>query len=405
MKIMVCNIGSTSFKYQILDMATKKQFVRGYIEKVGQENSIINYWVGAQNVHHSKIHIPNQKEAVKHALEYLLNPKNNILKSFDEIDGIGFKTIQAGEKNGSVLLYDEVLQAMENYASLAPAHNPPYLEAIYMFRELLPNTPLVGVFEPGFHTNIPDYARVYGVPFEWIKDYGIVKYGYHGASHRFVTGETVRLLDLDPANHKIITVHLGGSSSLCAYKNGKSIDTSMGFTPQTGLIQGTRIGDLDPFVLPYIMERKNISLNEALRECSVNGGLKGLSGISADMREINDEIAKDNPRALLARNKFIYDIKRYIGEYLVVMEGIDAITFTGGIGQKDSKLRNEVLSSLKFLGLELDSKKNDENEQIISSSNSKISVLVLDTNEELVVAQETEKVIQKNKSTFNADRL
>ncbi|MFZ1289414.1 MAG: acetate/propionate family kinase [Melioribacteraceae bacterium] len=397
MKIVVCNIGSTSLKFQLLDMKYEHQLAKGYIERVGEDDAIINYWIGNEKTSQEKFKVPTLKNAVKLSLDFLLDPKNNLLKSIEEIDGIGFKTIQAGDKNGSVILDDEILAAMENYSSLAPAHNPPYLEAIYMFRELLPNTNLVGVFEPGFHVDIPDYARVYGVPYEWIEKYGVVKYGYHGASHRFITSETIKVLNLDKENHKIISVHLGGSSSLCAFKNGKSIDTSMGFTPQTGLIQGTRIGDLDPFILPYIMEKKNISLNEALKECSKNGGLKGLSGISADMREINEAIETNNKRALLARNKFIYDIKRYIGEYIILMGGIDAITFTGGIGQKDWALRKEVLNSLKFLGFDLNEEFNQMHKQVISSQNSKFYALVLETNEELVVARETQKVIM-NKS-------
>lgn len=398
MKIIVCNIGSTSFKFQLLDMDSEITIAKGYIERVGEENAIVTYWKGGSKNYRAELSVLTQKDAVKHSLNYLIDPKNNLLNSFGEIDGIGFKTIQAGAKNASVLLNEDVIEAMERYASLAPAHNPPYLEAIYMFKKLLPQTPLVGVFEPGFHSNIPDYAKVYGVPYEWIEKYGIVKYGYHGASHKFITTEIIRILHLDPSEHRIISVHLGGSSSLCAFKNGFSFDTSMGFTPQTGLIQGTRIGDLDPFVLPYIMEKKNISLNEALNECSKNGGLKGLSGISADMREINDAIANNNKQALLARQKFIYDIKRYIGEYIILMEGIDAIAFTGGIGQKDWKLRAEVLSSLKFLGFELNQKFNESSSQIISSEKSTIKALVLETNEELVVARETKNVVFAGRS-------
>ncbi|MBK7107059.1 MAG: acetate/propionate family kinase [Ignavibacteriae bacterium] len=396
MKIVVCNVGSTSLKFQLLEMENEQQLAKGYVERVGEDDAIINYWIGNEKISQEKFKVPTLKNAVKLSLDFLLDPKNKLLNSIDEIDGIGFKTIQAGDKNGSVILDDEVLQAMENYSTLAPAHNPPYLEAIYMFRDLLPNTNLVGVFEPGFHVDIPDYARVYGVPYEWIEKFGVVKYGYHGASHRFITSETVKVLNLDKENHKIISVHLGGSSSICAFKNGKSIDTSMGFTPQTGLIQGTRIGDIDPFVLPYIMEKKKITLDEALKECSKNGGLKGLSGISADMREIKEAINQNNKRALLARNKFIYDIKRYIGEYIILMEGIDAITFTGGIGQKDWELREEVLNTLKFLGFELNKESNQMHKQIISTENSKFYALVLDTNEELVVARETQKVILKN---------
>lgn len=392
MKIIVCNIGSSSFKFQLLDMNGEQLIAKGYTERVGRSDAIINYWIGAGNVFHATLSIPSHREAVKHAMDFLISPQG-ILKNLDEIDGIGFKTIQAGEKNGSVLLTDEVLQAMEYYRELAPAHNPPYLTAIYMFRELLPGIPLVGVFEPGLHIHAPDYAKIYGTPYDWIEKYGIRKYGYHGASHRYITGETIRLLKLPIDRHKIISCHLGGSSSLCAFRDGIAIDTSMGFTPQSGLIQGTRIGDLDPFVLPYIMSKKGITLDEALKECSKNAGLAGLSGVSGDMRDINEAISRGDRRALLAKNKFIYDIKRYIGEYLVLMEGIDAIAFTGGIGQKDADLRHQVLTSLWFLGLELDEKRNHHHETVITRNDSKIIALVLETNEEIIVARETVSVI------------
>jgi acetate kinase len=394
MLIMICNIGSTSFKFQLINMENETQLARGYTERVGNNDAIIAYFQNDRKLFEKIQPVPSHREAVKHALDFLVND-TSIISSLQDINGIGFKTIQAGDKNGSVLLDDEVLQAMEDYKELAPAHNPPYLTAIYMFKELLPDTPLIGVFEPGFHIHIPDYARIYGTPFEWYEKHGVKKYGYHGASHRFVTSETVKLLKLPWDNHKIITCHLGGSSSVCAFKNGNSIDTSMGFTPQSGLIQGTRTGDLDPFVLPYIMGKLDLTLDEALKECTKNGGLAGISGISADMREINEAISNGNDRARLARDKFIYDIKRYIGEYIILMEGIGAITFTGGIGQKDSDLRAKVLNSLEFLGMEIDSEKNENHDQIISGSTSKIKALVLDTNEEIVVARETLKVIQE----------
>lgn len=394
MKIIVCNIGSSSFKFQLLDMATEKSLARGYTERVGSGEAIITYWIGEEKVFQTTTAIPSHREAVQHSLEFLVNPQFHLLNNLSEINGVGFKTIQAGEKNGSVRLTQEVLDAMEYYRELAPAHNPPYLTAIYMFRDLLPQTPLVGVFEPGFHVQAPDYAKVYGTPFEWIEKFGVKKYGYHGASHRFVTWETVSVLGLPKDNHKIITCHLGGSSSLCAFKNGVSVDTSMGFSPQSGLIQGTRIGDLDPYVLPYIMQKKGISLETALTECSKKSGLAGLSGTSGDMRDINEAIAQGSQRARLAKDKFIYDIKRYIGEFLVIMEGLDAITFTGGIGQKDAELRAQVLNSLQFLGLKLDAERNRTHAKIITTNDSVIKALVLDTNEEIVVARETAKVIR-----------
>lgn len=395
MKIIVCNIGSTSFKFQLLEMNSETTLARGYTERVGTSKAVITYWKDGNIVFNDETDIPSQREAVKHSLNFLVDPEYSLLKSLDEIDGIGFKTIQAGDKNGSVLLTDDVLKAMEDYRELAPAHNPPYLSAIYMFKELLPNTKLVGVFEPGFHINAPDYAKVYGTPYEWYEKYNVIKYGYHGSSHRFVTWETVKTLNLPHDNHKVITCHLGGSSSICAFKNGTAVDTSMGFTPQSGLIQGTRVGDIDPFVFPYIMSKKNITLDEALKECTKNGGLAGLSGVSADMRDIKEAIKQGSKKALLARNKFIYDIKRYIGEFMVIMEGVDAITFTGGIGQRDCELREEVLKSLEFIGMKINCESNNKNEKIISAPDSKVYALVLDTNEEIVVARETKKVIGK----------
>ncbi len=393
MNIVVCNIGSSSFKFQLLDMPSERPLARGHAERVGGDGSTVTYWVRGEKVARTELPLPSHREAVEHALRFLVDPGRGVLTGWGEITGVGFKTVQAGEKNGSVLLTPDVLEAMESYSDLAPAHNPPYLTAIRMFQEILPETPLVGVFEPGFHVGMPEEARVYGTPYEWIETYGVVKYGYHGASHRFITAETVRLLGLPARDHKIISCHLGGSSSLCAFKNGSSVDTSMGFTPQSGLLQGTRIGDMDPFVLPYIMKKKGITLETALEECSSNGGLAGLSGISGDMRDIKEAARRGDRRALLARKKFIYDVKRYIGEFLVLMEGVDAITFTGGIGQRDAELRHEVLTPLRFLGLRVDDERNARHDQLISAPDSSVAVLVMETDEEIVVARETVAVI------------
>lgn len=394
MNLIVCNIGSTSLKFQLLEMPAETERARGHAERIGSSEATLTFWVGGAQVARNTTAIASHREAVHQALNFLTGPPHHVLSSLAQIDGVGFKTVQAGELSGSVLLTDQVLQAMEDFAELAPAHNPPYLAAIRMFRELLPATPLVGVFEPGFHTSAPDYAKVYGAPYEWFAKFGVRRYGYHGASHRFVAQETIRVLNLPPDRHRIISCHLGGSSSLCAVRNGVSIDTSMGFTPQSGLIQGTRIGDMDPFVLPYIMKKKGLTLEQALQECAKNGGLKGLSGLSEDMRDIKAAIARGDKRALLARNKFIYDIKRYVGEYLVLLEGVDAIAFAGGIGQSDAELRAEVLASLAFLGMKVDHERNQSHAPIISADDSRIAALVVRTNEELVVARETVRVIQ-----------
>ena len=374
-------------------MESEQRIARGSIERVGSENATLQFWIEDNKVVESEDTISTHREAVRRVLDLLTGSGNSLLNDLKDVGGVGFKCVQAGEKNGSVLLDDSVLDAMEYYRDLAPAHNPPYLEAIYMFRDLMPKVPLVGVFEPGFHVDVPDYARIYGTPYEWIEEYGVRKYGYHGASHRFITGETVRILSLPLENHRVISCHLGGSSSLCAYKNGVSIDTSMGFSPQSGLIQGTRVGDIDPFVFPYIMKKKSITLEQALQECSQDGGLAGLSGTSGDMRDIKIKIREGSKRALLARSKYIYDIKRYIGEFLVLMEGLDAIAFAGGIGQKDAELRSEVLSSLGFLGVQLDEDRNAAHETTITEPDSAVAALVLETDEEMIVARETVRVI------------
>lgn len=392
MNIVVCNIGSSSFKFQLLSMKTEKCLARGHIERVGTDRARATFTIGDQTAAQADVSARSQGDAVRLAVDFLTRSPHRLI-SPSEIDGVGFKCVQAGDMNGSVLLTEWVLAAMEQYADLAPAHNPPYIRAIRMFSQLMPDTPLVGVFEPGFHVDAPRYAKIYGTPIDWIEDYGIRRYGYHGASHKFITGEVVKDLGFPVDRHKIITCHLGGSSSICAFLNGKAIDTSMGFSPQSGLIQGTRIGDMDPFVLPYIMKRKGITLEEALAECSRNAGLAGLSGTSGDMRDIIEAIRQGSARARLARDKFIYDIKRYVGEYLLLMEGLDAIAFTGGIGQKDADLRLSVLTALTFLGLEIDVAANDQNQQVITTDRSKIAAVVLETNEEIVVARETVRVI------------
>ena len=390
MRVMVCNIGSTSFKFQFLDMRDERILARGGIERVGSEKARIRFYRGAGDLRVDEEEpIADQGAAVRAGLAFLTA---EVVGSLDEIDAVGFKTVQAGEENGSVLLTEKVLRAMEEYSDLAPAHNPAYLGAIRMFRELLSATPLVGVFEPGFHARKPEYACVYGAPLEWYEKYGVRKYGYHGASLRYVTGETVRRLNLDRNRHKIIACHLGGSSSVCAFKDGVSIDTSMGLSAQSGLIQSTRTGDIDAFAVPYIMKKKGITMEQAYRELSANGGLKGLSGTSGDMRDIIEAIGQGSRAAKLAREKFIYDIKCYMGAYILLMGGVDAVCFTGGTGQKDPELRAEALGSLEFLGFQLDTEANAANRERIDAPGSTIAALVLETNEEIIVARETVKV-------------
>lgn len=390
MNVIVCNIGSTSFKCRLYAMPEETVLARVHIGRVGSDAATVECRRGDGGRAEETVEaVPDQRAAVERGLAFIESAGYPL----DAIDAVGFKAVQAGEENGSVLITDVVLDAMERYRDLAPAHNPSYIEAMRMFTALLPGRPLVGVFEPGFHTGRPEYAAVYGAPWEWYERYGVRKYGYHGASLRYVTGETVRRLCLDPLNHRIVACHLGGSSSVCAYRNGEAIDTSMGFSPQTGLIQSTRTGDIDAFVVPYIMDKTGMSMGEVFRELGSNGGLKGLSGTSGDMRDVLAAIKSGSRRARVAREKYIYDIKCYLGAYILLMGGLDAVCFTGGTGQKDAALRGEVLRSLEFLGFRLDDRANEDHRERIDASDSAIAALVLDTNEELVVARETVRVI------------
>jgi len=392
-EIIVCNIGSTSFKSQLINMSNEHVLARVHIERVGSERARGRYYRTMDElIIEEEKPILNQREAVQNGLEFI---KSEITGDLSEVDAVGFKTVQGGEENGSVLLTEKVIKAMEYYSDMAPAHNPPYLEAIRMFQQLLPDKKLVGVFEPGFHTNKPEYATVYGIPYEWYEKYGVKKYGFHGASLRYLTGETIRRLNLDPRDHKIVACHLGGSSSVCAFKDGIAIDTSMGFSAQTGLIQSSRTGDIDAYIIPYIMKRKGISMDEVFTELSKNSGIKGLSGTSGDMRDVYDAIDKGSKRAKLALDKYIYDIKFYVGAWIYIMGGIDAICFSGGAAMKDPELRENVLSNLEFLGFKLDRKANEENRERLDAEGSTIAAVMFDTNEEIIVARETVRVVSK----------
>ncbi|GAB4245749.1 MAG: acetate kinase [Acidobacteriota bacterium] len=392
MQVLVCNLGSTSFKFQLLDMKEERRLARGVVERVGSEQARVRFWRGEVLAEELAAAVPDHRRAVELSLDFLQRTGSGPGPG-TALAAVGFKCVQGGEYNGSVLLTDEVLAAMAEFADLAPAHNPPYLEAIRWFRRVLPETPLVGVFEPGFHQTIPEYARIYGVPYEWYARYGVKRYGYHGASHRYVSGEVVRRLGLPPDNHRIITCHLGGSSSICAVRNGCSIDTSMGFTPQSGLIQGSRTGDLDPYVLPFLMRRTGMSAEELLEVCATQGGLAGISGVGGDMREVLAAAEKGSRRAMLARQKFLYDVKRYVGQYIVLLGGLDALAFTGGIGENDAALRAEVVAALEFLGARLDEAANRAHRWRITRDDSAFPVLVIPTDEELVVARETARVV------------
>lgn len=393
MKILVANVGSTSYKCRLIDMENEAELAKGAVERVGSERAVVSFSVaGAEPRPDSVERIADHREAVARVLA--LMAESGIVSSLDEVAGVGFKTVQAGTRNGSVLLTPEVTDAMEEYATVFPAHNPQYLSCIYYFREIAPKIPLVGVFEPGFHLSIPEHRRIFGLPYEWYEKYGVRKYGFHGASFRYVSAEVPKRLNLDPKTVKMIICHLGGSSSICAFRDGVSVDTSFSFTTQSGLVQSFRFGDVDPYAFLYVMRKKGIGFEEALAEAASDGGLLGISGVSADMRDLREAAAAGNQRAALAIDKFVYDIVRYIGQYWVLLEGADVIAFSGGTGMYDWELRAAVAEKLAFLGIRLDPERNRERaEGIKSAPGSSVTIVTVNTNEEIVVARETARVV------------
>lgn len=395
MTILVANVGSSSYKCRLLDMPSERDLAGAEVERVGAADAIVTYRRGDAVLLDRHVQpVPDHRHAVQRVLDLLVDPSTGVIDGVGRLDGVGFKAVQAGPKNGSVLLDAGVIAAMEEFAPLFPAHNPPYLACMRYFLEAAPRIPLVGVFEPGFHNDIPEHARVFGLPYEWYRDLHVRKYGFHGATFRYVTGEVVRRLGLEPARARIIACHLGGSSSICAFGGGKSIDTSFSFTTQSGVLQTARFGDVDPYAFLHVMRKKGMSFEQALAEASTRGGLYGISGVSKDMREIKAAAAAGNPRARLAIDKLVYDIVRHIGAYHVLLQGVDAIAFSGGMGTRDADLRARVVGNVAFLGVDLDPELNrDPAEGVKTRPGSKIAVVTVATNEEIVVARETARVL------------
>ncbi|MFC1982222.1 acetate/propionate family kinase [Chloroflexota bacterium] len=398
MKVLVANVGSTSFKYKLFEMDDESVLASGGAERVKSERGLFSYRADGKPEVRLELPLPDHNAAITLALDKLVDPRVGALKSLDEVAVVGFKTVLAGDLPGTALLTDEVVAGMENYNCVLPAHNPPYIAAIRVFQQLTPGKPLVGVFEPGFHRDRPKYTMVYGVPYSWYEELGIKKYGYHGNSHRYVSQRVCEILGYGPKGLRIITCHLGGSSSLCAIKDGRSVDTSMGFSAQSGILNSTRNGDLDPFVLIYVMREKNLSAQEVSDILTKEGGLAGISGLSGDIRDLEKAADQGNERAQLALDVMVYDVKRYIGAYAAILGGVDVLTFAGGIGEKGTWMRSLVCQGLEFLGIRLDEERNRlarGTEEIISQDSSSVKVVVVPTNEELMVARETTHLVKE----------
>ncbi len=391
MKILIANPGSTSYKCKCYDMERLDVLFQAGIERIGDDEGIYSYsFKGEDNVTQN-LEIPDYHFAVNLTIETLTQKV-----SMDELSAIGFKTVHAKDVTGCVELTENVQKAMREYLPLVPVHNQVYLTAISVFSDVLPDTPLVGLFETAFHTEIPPEAYLYGVPYKYYENHGVRKYGFHGASHRYIATKVKENYFPDQDHYKVISCHLGGSSSVCAIKDGVSIDTSMGMSAQAGCLNAKRVGDLDSFAMLYIMEKEGLSIQEMRNILISEGGVYGISGISGDFRDITRGMQKGNERATLAFNAFAYHVKRYIGEYLAALNGTDFIVLTGGLGQHSPLMRKEILKNMENIGIVLDDAKNDQvlDEGIVSKDDSPVKLLVLETNEELIVAGEVERFLR-----------
>lgn len=408
MKIIVLNCGSSSIKYQLFQMDTQDVLAKGVVEKIGLHGSFVKHERNDGDKLYLEGDIYDHQAGIEYVLGILTSTKHGSIKSFEEIDAVGHRVVHGGETfKGSVLINDEVIKKMEEVIELAPLHNPPNLKGIQAMQSLLPNIPQVGAFDTAFHQTMPDYAYMYAIPYSLYKKFGIRRYGFHGSSHRYVSARACEMLGVDYNSQRIITCHLGNGGSITAIKDGKSMDTSMGMTPLEGLIMGTRCGDLDLGVLTYLMTREELDINTANTLINKHSGLLGITGVSSDMREIMKEFDKGNERAQLGITMFNYRIKKYIGAYTAAMGGLDMLIFTGGIGENSDVTRSQTCMGLEYMGLEFDEGKNNGVrgiEKVISKDSSKVKVLVVPTNEELVIAQDTEEIIQKLRSQ-NAAKL
>lgn len=387
MLILVCNVGSTSLKYKLFNMPSAQLLAEGKTERVGRSDAIFSYRNHRSGFSEKleSVPVPGYAEGVRLFLRYLLGEASGALKSMDELDAVGFKTVLAKGFYGVHELTEEVLAGMEAYVTVAPAHNPPYIEAIRVFRSLLPDKLMVGCFETAFHTTIPLARRIYALPYEWYERYGICRLGYHGASHGYIAR---RIRERAGEHFKLISCHMGGSGSICAIQDGKSVDTSFGFSLQTGIPHANRAGDLDAYVIPFLLSQ-GMSMPEILEGIDKKGGLLGISGVSNDLREIQEAAEKGNPRAALAIDAFCEAVIRYIGAFYAELGGMDVLVFTGGIGENSVLVREKICSRLACLGLRFDAEANRalRGEGTISAPDSPVTALVLPTNEELGIAQ------------------
>ena len=396
MKIFVINCGSSSLKYKLFDMRDEDVLAEGIIERIGIENSFLQYETKEGTDIKIEHEIPTHKEGIELLIETLLSDEHGVLKDMDEIKAVGHRVAHGGEKFAhSTLIDDEVMKEIEDISDLAPLHNPANLMGIEVCKELMPETSQVAVFDTAFHQTMPEEAYTYALPYEYYEKYGVRRYGFHGTSHGYVAKRAAEMMDKDFEDLKIVTCHLGNGASIAAVKNGESIDTSMGFTPLEGLVMGTRCGDIDPAIVPFIMDKEDMTASEIDSVLNKESGLYGVSGVSSDMRDIEGAAEEGNNQAQVALDIFNYRVKKYIGSYSAAMGGVDAVVFTAGIGENAIETREEILADLEYMGIKIDKKANDirGKEQIITTDDSTVKAMVIPTNEELVIAKDTKAIV------------
>ena len=398
MKILVLNCGSSSIKYKLFDMTTKEVLAQGGIEKIGLVGSFLKLTLPNGEKKILEKDIPEHTAGIEFILNTLVSPEYGAIKSLDEINAVGHRMVHGGERfSESVLLNKEVLDAFIACNDLAPLHNPANLKGVNAVSAILPNVPQVGVFDTAFHQTMPDYAYMYAIPYELYEKYGVRRYGFHGTSHRYVSQRVCEFLGVDPKGKKIITCHIGNGGSISAIKDGKCIDTSMGLTPLEGLVMGTRSGDIDAGAVTFIMEKEGLNATGISNLLNKKSGVLGVSGVSSDMRELEAAVAAGNPKAILAEKMYFYRNKKYIGAYAAALGGVDIILFTGGVGENQANCRSEVCEGLEFMGVKIDLEKNKVRgeEAIISADDSKVTVAVIPTDEELMIASDTLAILNK----------
>ena len=399
MKILVLNCGSSSIKYKLYDMEGEKVLAQGGVERIGLDGAFIKVTLPSGEKRQIMHDMPDHKEGVNVVFKALLDPEMGALKSLDEIDAVGHRIVQGGDKfNQSVLVDKSVEEGIEELCDLAPVHNAGHLKGIRAVDALMPKTPQVVVFDNAFHSTMPDYAYLYAIPYELYEKYHVRRYGFHGTSHRYVSKRVCEILGLDQADSKVITCHIGNGASIAAVLNGKVVDTSMGLTPLAGVMMGSRCGDIDPSAVTYLMEKLDMSPHEMSEFLNKKSGVLGITGISSDMRDVEAAANEGNERAVLALKMYAYRVKKYIGSYAAAMGGVDAVVFTAGVGENQTGLRADICRGLEFLGIEMDEAANAAargREAVISSPSSRVKVVVVPTDEEIVIARDTQALVSK----------